>query len=424
MVRLQQARVVTTTIPPISPAPTVGAEPVTKAFSTATLTKMAFEGQDLVPLQTKLFIESLQDPANVDAIMGLAVIEQLKGNLQTGLEYQAAALAQCQLYKTPSKHKTKLRLLVLAAPIHMGGNTPIEFLLEDSTIEITTLYVVPDVALPHPLPEHDLAFVAAPGDSDHTRSFLVDIEKKTRNWPVPVLNLPSLISRLERDILCQQISYIDNLVAPTTIYCDRSTLELIGQGDIGIDDILPESNWPVVVRPVGSHAGRHLEKLTDREQIAQYLDICPDSGFFLTRFIDYRSLDGWFRKYRIVFINGQAFACHMAISDQWKIWYLNAEMVENASKRAEEEQFMVQFDEDFGKRHKQTFSDLTNKVGLEYFGIDCAETQDGELIVFEADNALIIHDMDPADVFPYKGPQMQKVFSAFEETLLDIAGKQ
>jgi hypothetical protein len=34
-------------------------------------------------------------------------------------------------------------------------------------------------------------------------------------------------------------------------------------------------------------------------------------------------------------------------------------------------------------------------------------------VVFEADNALIVHDMDPHEVFPYKKPQMQKVFSAF-----------
>jgi len=396
---------------------------VTKLFSTAALTKMAFEGQNLIPLQTKLFIESLQNPANVTALISLSIIEQLKGNQDAGLDYQSAALCQCQLYKTPTNNEPKLRLLVLAAPIHMGGNTPIEFLLEDSDVEITTLYVLPGVALPDPLPEHDLAFVAAPGDSDHSRAFLLDIEEKTQNWPVRLLNDPGMIAQLERDILCQKLSTVDNLIAPTTVFCDRSNLEKIGRGELDVDAVLPEGNWPVVVRPVGSHAGRHLDKLTGPEQIEPYLEVCSDPGFFLTRFIDYRSNDGWFRKYRIVFVNGQAFACHMAISDEWKIWYKDADMIESSSKRSEEERFMTHFEETFGNSHKQTFQDLTNQVGLEYFGIDCAETRDGKLIVFEADNALIIHDMDPKDIFPYKSPQMRKIFKAFENTLLGMADK-
>jgi len=397
--------------------------PVEISYSMATLTKMAFEGQNMVPIQTKLFIEILHDPANVAALMSLAIIEQLKGNLNVGLDYQSSALSRHQLYSMPSKAETKLRILVLAAPIHMGGNTPIEFLLENSAIDMTTLYVLPDIPLPNPLPDHDLAFVAAPGDSDHTREFLVDIEQKIKNWPRPVLNHPRFIAQLERDVLCRKLDDITGLVAPETIPCDRLTLMKIAQGSVSLDQILPGGEWPVVVRPVGSHAGRNLEKLTGIEQIKPYLATCADVEFFLTRFIDYRSDDRWFRKYRIVFINGRAFACHMAISDQWKIWYKNAEMVESAAKRSEEEHFMVQFDADFGARHEKTFSALTARVGLDYFGIDCAETRDGELIVFEADNALIIHDMDPKDVFPYKSPQMQKVFAAFEGALLGMTAK-
>ena len=34
----------------------------------------------------------------------------------------------------------------------IGGNTPVEFLLEGSDIELITLYVVPGAPLPDPLP--------------------------------------------------------------------------------------------------------------------------------------------------------------------------------------------------------------------------------------------------------------------------------
>ena len=65
---------------------------------------------------------------------------------------------------------------------------------------------------------------------------------------------------------------------------------------------------------------------------------------------------------------------------------------------------------------------MIERIGLDYFAIDCAQTRDGKLLVFEADNASIVHNMDPADIFPYKGPQMRKVFDAFVAMLYKHAG--
>jgi hypothetical protein len=56
---------------------------------------------------------------------------------------------------------------------------------------------------------------------------------------------------------------------------------------------------------------------------------------------------------------------------------------------------------------------IAGRVGLDYFIIDCAETSDGSLLVFEADNTAVVHNMDSPDVFPYKPAQMQKIFAAF-----------
>jgi hypothetical protein len=56
--------------------------------------------------------------------------------------------------------------------------------------------------------------------------------------------------------------------------------------------------------------------------------------------------------------------------------------------------------------------------------VDCAETNNGSLLIFEADNTAVVHDMDPPDVFPYKLPQMRKVFDAFAAMLERRAGQQ
>jgi hypothetical protein len=103
----------------------------------------------------------------------------------------------------------------------------------------------------------------------------------------------------------------------------------------------------------------------------------------------------------------------MAIADRWDIWYLNAGMSESAARRLEEETFMATFDIGFGRRHRAALSQLTARLGLDYFTIDCAETKDGSLLIFEADNTAVVHNMDMPHIFPYKPPQMRRVFDAF-----------
>src|ERR1700675_773567 len=126
----------------------------------ARLTTMAFHGTDLRPLRDELISKVAGGTADAGEGLDLSLIAQLLGDKQTGMAIQAEVLAFHQLYRSPcSSQQPKLRVLALAAAIDMGGNTPIEFLLENSGIELQTLYVVAGVDLPMPLPEHDVAIV-------------------------------------------------------------------------------------------------------------------------------------------------------------------------------------------------------------------------------------------------------------------------
>jgi len=92
-------------------------------------------------------------------------------------------------------------------------------------------------------------------------------------------------------------------------------------------------------------------------------------------------------------------------------------MTESEAKRREEERFMDQFREDFAARHGAAFQEMADRSGLEYFGVDCGETRDAKLLVFESDTSLIVHNMDSPSLFPYKGPHMNRLFQAFREML-------
>jgi hypothetical protein len=177
------------------------------------------------------------------------------------------------------------------------------------------------------------------------------------------------------------------------------------------------------VRPTGSHAGFGLAKLDDGAALAAYLAKREETEFFLSRFVSYASADGLYRKYRIVAIDGKAHACHMAICEDWKVWYLNADMAVSVPHRLEEAGFMRDFDTGFAARHAAALDAMIARIGLDYVIIDCAETPKGDLLVFEADNTAIVHNMDPVSVYPYKPPQMQKIFKAVQTMFIRKAGR-
>lgn len=382
----------------------------------AKLTTMAFEGVDLRPLRDQLIGRLADGTASAGEGLDLSLITQLLGDKQTGLAIQAEVLAYHQLYRSPcSSEQPKLRVLALAAAIDMGGNTPIEFLLENSGIELQTLYAVAGVDLPTPLPEHDVAIVIA-SDSEECVEALHKVDAMTSRWPRPLLNPPRFVRNLDRDKLYGLLRGIDGLEIPATHGVDRADLMSMAEsGDLSA--IAAELTFPVIVRPRGSHAGVGLVRIDDRASLVQYLGGRPEQAFFVSRFVDYSNADGLYRKYRVVFIGGKPYACHMAIADRWDIWYLNAGMAFSAEKRQEEERFMRDFDQGFAFRHRAALAAVTSRVGLDYFTIDCAENKSGELLIFEADNTAVVHNMDSPDVFPYKAPQMRKIFDAFAAML-------
>ena len=116
-------------------------------------------------------------------------------------------------------------------------------------------------------------------------------------------------------------------------------------------------------------------------------------------------------------IGGRPYAVHMAISEHWMIHYLNADMTGSTEKRAEEARFMATFDDDFAARHAEALRAIAERIDLDYIQFDCGETRDGQLLVFEVGTNMVVHAMDPPDLFPYKRPQMEKVFSAFQALL-------
>ena len=404
----------------------VASQPFAPLLGVARLMRRAFLQQDLAPLGAALLARAQANPDDANAFLDCSTVLQLTGERALGLAVQAQAIALQPLYSLPaSRSAPGLRLLVIMGPGDLMANTPIEFLIEDSDVTLDLLYVTLESPFPELVPDHDVMMVGV-AESDANAPLLARLVDVVANWPRPVVNLPAHIAVLSRDGVCAALRDVAGLEMPVTVRVDRSALQALAAGTLtpatlAPATLLPGDDFPLIVRPIGSHAGTDLEKVIDGAALSDYLARVAGERFYLSRFVDYRSPDGKFRKYRIAQIDGKPYLCHFAVSQHWMIHYLNAGMTESADKRAEEAACMASFDQQFALRHAHALQAIHQRMGLQYVGIDCAETGTGDLLIFEVDNAMVVHAMDAEAMFPYKKPAMQKVFAAFRQMLAHAA---
>lgn len=398
------------------------AAPAEPLLGLAALMRRVFAGEDVAPLTTRLLDRANADPDDADALMDLSTLLQLKFKPEIGLALQSQALEVRQLYRLPARQTERIRLLALMGPGDLTTNAPLDFLLEDADVSLEMLYLLPDRPFPDRVPDHDLAFVAV-GESARSRPLLERIDAFVAAWPRPLLNRPDRIVRTSRENACALLADAPGLVMPISVRAAREAIAAVARGERPVADLLPDTDFPVIIRPLDSHAGHGLARAESPAELADYLAAAPEDEFHLAPFVDYRSPDDRYRKYRIVVVDSRPYAGHMAISKHWMVHYLNADMEDNPANRDEEARFMADFDTGFGLRHGAALAEIDTRIGLDYLVIDCAEMPDGRLLVFEIDSGAVVHGMDPVDKYPYKQPQMRKVFAAFRRMLDDALAR-
>lgn len=386
-------------------------------FGLARLWRMIHEGADL----TQVVQQAAAQPDNATLLMQLSFVLQITGQREAGLALQARALQLQRCFSIPARRApVVLRVLVLLRVGDMMDNTPIDFLLEDSDVTMEWLYLSEYAPELTNCPPHDVVFVAV-GESTANRPLLEHLAFALQNWPQPVMNRPRQICGLARHTLYQLLAGIAGVYVPPTLLAGRVLLQQIAQNAALLVDYLPMAQFPLIVRPLDSHAGHGLARVMDGQELLAYLEQQSGEQFYLAPFVGYRSVDGQYRKYRLALLEGKPFACHMAIGEQWVLHYKDAGMAESVAKRAEEAHFMLDFEQDFSRRHADALAEVVKRIGLDYVVMDCAELPDGRLLIFEMDNRGFVHAIDSPDVFPYKPIVMQQLFDAFRLALCRMA---
>ncbi|UAK26471.1 tetratricopeptide repeat-containing protein [Sphingomonas nostoxanthinifaciens] len=380
---------------------------------------MAFDQVDISALWQSLSDRVAAKDNVAAALVDMSMLLQSHSQSEAALTLLKEAMRFQRDYCVVHGDGSGLRLLAFVTPGDFMANTPLDFLLNGSNAVLWLHHVDSTTTDLDNLPEHDVAFVAI-GEANHHGPILARLEELLADFDGPIMNNdPALISTLTRDGVSDILANEPSILVPANRRAPRAAMAAVAEG--ADPSALLGADFPLIVRPIGTHAGHGMEYIDGAAAIAAYLETTDAADFYAAPFVDYRGANGWFSKQRIVLINGKPFPSHLALSDHWMVHYLNAGMSDDARKRAIEADWMENFDSDFAVRHRTAFEALYQRIGLDYFGIDCAELPDGRLLVFELDVAMVVHDMDDATIFPYKKVAMQRLFDAFIDAAARIA---
>lgn len=285
------------------------------------------------------------------------------------------------------------------------GNVPVGHLFPpevNNTIEWMVEYAA--AGQQAELPAYDAVFNAV-GEPDMTGNTSAPIAAFIANSVQPLLNRPEAIARTARHLMPALLGEVEDVIVPAVWRIEPGN---------EFPENLP---FPLLVRPAGSHGGEQMKRLATASELRDLLAAGQGEIVYASAYYDYRSADGYFRKYRTIFIDGEAFPYHLAISPHWMVHYATAEMQDVAWKLAEERQFLENPARVLGSRGTAAVAAIGRKMKLDYAGADFTLLPDGRILLFEANATMLIHPEKEQTSLAFKNPYVQRIVQAFEDLL-------
>jgi tetratricopeptide (TPR) repeat protein len=350
------------------------------------------------------------DPGDSESIYWIGGIWQRMGETAAAeAAYARAAQIQPVIRRPAAKSAADFRVLALFAPF--AGNIPTEYLFKDTAYDTDTfaLFAASEYDAKR-LGQGVQVVVNLISDADQGSAVLPLAADLADRLGKPTVNDPRKIQRTTRDAVADLLEGIPGCRVPKVLRHNADA------------DFLAAVSFlcPILVRPVGTHGGDDFERVEDPVELAAHLAQRPDTDHYLIEYIDYRSSDGYFRKYRFLFVDGQILPYHLAIGNGWKLHHDSTDMADHPWMQQEEEAFLNNPATVFNSGHYQALRAIRQRIGLEFFGFDCGLDRLGNLVVFEVNASMLVHDRN--EEFPYKAPFVRRVKLAFDAMLRKFAG--
>ena len=211
-----------------------------------------------------------------------------------------------------------------------------------------------------------------------------------------LINPPEAVQRTTRDQVAKRLSGIAGLRVPQAI---RLHDPKPGAAEAAAEKT--DLRFPLIVRLAGTHTGKIIGVVDGPDALEA---ACAGPGrFILTEFVDFRSPDGLYRKYRMWSFGGAAIFRHMIVADDWNV-HVSMRHSFMASRPAlieEEKRLLEQPHGAFPDIVHQVFAAVQQRIGLDFFGMDFGLDRQGQVVLFEANATMSFFPLERPPHFTY-----------------------
>ncbi len=347
------------------------------------------------------------DPASNILNYNMAIVLKQQGRL-TEAAACIAHIPHPQPLAVQAAAKPRRVVLMAAAS---AGNVPTDWLLpkhSNTLINWQVEYATDEQE--QDLPAYDVAFNAV-GNADMIDEALPRLQRFHSRRSL--LNNPAAVAKTRRDRLPDLLAGLPGVLVPRVLRVERA---------VTASPALPSRlaaagiDFPVLVQPIVGHGGEAMRLVHSQEEMAA-LGLHEADANYVIAYHDYRSQDGFYRKYRAVFVDGVPYPYHLAICNQSLGHYVPVDMLAAAWKREEEARFLQDPAGALGATAWAGVAEIGRRLKLDYAGVDFSTLPDGRVLVFKANATMSVHLNDSEADFPYKHACVPAIFQAFDAML-------
>jgi glutathione synthase/RimK-type ligase-like ATP-grasp enzyme len=231
-----------------------------------------------------------------------------------------------------------------------------------------------------------------------------------------VINHPENILQTSRDRVSELLQGIPGVTMPRTVRFKPASPE-----DVFVCAESENFDFPFIVRVAGDHGGKSMVRVSSREDFKS-LHAYPFDGrdFYLTQYVDSKDSTGHYQRLRLVVINGEPVLRGLLYDKSW--------MVHGASRG-----YMLKqesWEQDRARAHmleteiipglKPAVQEITRRLKLEFYGIDCSLSPEREMLIFEANANMNILTND----HPQMNERMNMITSKIQALLTRFSGEK
>lgn len=292
-----------------------------------------------------------------------------------------------------------------------GGHFDAPILLTQANIDLNRLFISDSKACQQALAnldQYDL-IINTISDAEIAQQSLQQLQKTLEKKTYPIINSPASVLATSRAAVYQALKSVDNLLIAET-----QQLDIHPEPDLATEQ-LASIPTPYLLRPLGSSTGIGLEKIDRAEKFTALFQSLTGQNINICPFIDFKSADGHYRKYRVFVIGGDILPEHCVVSNHWNVHSSSrlTLMLESEIYRAEEQSFVEDIRSVLQPYHIEAINSISKLLQLDYFGIDFSFTPSGELLVFEANSGMRVNP-DYLKDFPYLRKPIEAIISRFQ----------